>query len=99
MTKLEISPFTIVIHMAYSSLRVVSIVRCYYVYKGDWNPDTSDLLGVEVEETNIHDRFAFAMTVNGQTVQYKSAFYLATRYMEQFNSMMPLGCCCRIWRL
>ena len=54
--------------MANFSLRVVSVVRGYHVYKDDWNPDIGDLLGVEVEETNIHDRFACAVTANGQTV-------------------------------
>ena len=54
--------------MANSSLRVVSVIRGYLVYKDDWNPDIGDLLGDEVEETNIHDRFACAATANGQTL-------------------------------
>ena len=36
--KLKIFPFTIMIHMTNSSLRVVSIIRGYHVYKDDWNP-------------------------------------------------------------
>ena len=66
--------------MANSSLRVVSVVRGYHVYKDDWNPDIGDLLGVEVEETNIHDRFACAVTANGQTVGHVPREFSRTVY-------------------
>ena len=48
-----------------SKNRVFALTLHYHVYKDDWNPDTGDLLGVEVEETNIHDRFECAVTANG----------------------------------
>ena len=50
--------------MANSSPHIASVIRSYHVYKDAWNPDIRDLSGVEVEETNIHNRFACAVTVN-----------------------------------
>ena len=46
------------------TLRVESVVRGYHVYKEDWSPNIGDRFGVEVEETNIHDRYAVAVVVN-----------------------------------
>ena len=45
-------------------LHVESVVRGYHVYKEDWSPNIGDRFGVEVEETNIHDRYAVAVVVN-----------------------------------
>ena len=50
--------------MADVTLRVESVVRGYHVYKEDWSPNIGDRFGVEVEETNIHDRYAVAVVVN-----------------------------------
>ena len=50
------------------SHRVDSVVRGYHVYKDDWVPGIGDTFQVEVEETNVHDRFACAVIVNSQIV-------------------------------
>ncbi len=53
-------------NMANSSLRVDSVIRGYHVYKDDWNPEVGDRFEVDIEETNINDRFACAVIVNSQ---------------------------------
>ena len=50
--------------MAEVTLRGESVVRGYRVYKKDWSPNIGDRFGVEVEETNLHDRYAVAVVVN-----------------------------------
>ena len=65
----------IVIRMANSSLCVVSNVRGYHIYKDDWNPDIGNLFDVEVEETNIHDRFVCA-DLHVQVVAITAACFL-----------------------
>ncbi len=67
MTKLEsfhVEVMTFDENMANSSLRVDSVIRGYHVYKDDWNPE--DRFEVDIEETNINDRFACAVIVNSQ---------------------------------
>ena len=58
------------------SHRVDSVVRGYHVYKDDWVPGIGDTFQVEVEETNVHDRFACAVIL---LTQYNYVFYLAIR--------------------
>ena len=37
---------------------VQSVVRGYHVYKDDWTPEIDNTFVVDVEETNVRDRFA-----------------------------------------
>ena len=49
-------------------LSVENVVRSYHVYKDDWSPSVGDEFELEIEELNIHDRYAVAIKVNGDIV-------------------------------
>ena len=71
------------------TLRVESFVRGYHVYKKDWSPNIGDRFGVEVEETNIHDRYPVAMVVNDHiTGHIPRQFSKAVYYFIKNNVMV-----------
>ena len=49
-------------------LHIKSVVWSCHIYKDDQTPDIGGSFEVEVEETNLHDKFARAETVNRQTM-------------------------------
>ncbi len=77
--------------MADSSLRVESVIRGYHVYKDDWNPEIGDIFDVEIEETNIHDRFSCAVIVNSQTVGHIPREFSKTVFYFLRNSGLAQG--------
>ena len=63
----------------------------YHVYKDDWNPDNGDIFGVEVEETNFHNRFVCTATTNGHTVGHVPQEFYRTVYYFIKNDGMVRG--------
>ena len=71
------------------TLRVESVVRGYHVYKEDWSPIIGERFWVEVEETNIHDRYAVAVVVNDRiTGHIPWEFSKAVYYFIKNNGMV-----------
>ena len=71
--------------MADVTLRVESVVRGYHVYKEDWSPNIGDRFGVEVEETNIHDRYAVAVVVNDHIMGHPLTSQVSTSHHVEFT--------------
>ena len=50
------------------SMEIESVVRGYHVYMEFWDPSIGDTFLLETEPTNIHDRYAVAVKVDGSIV-------------------------------
>ena len=76
--------------MADVTLRVESVVRGYHIYKEDWSPNIGDIFGVEVEETNIHDRYTVAVVVNDRITGHPPTSQFSTSVKSQHTEFTQL---------
>ena len=51
-----------------ASRSIESIVRGYHVYMDIWSPSVGDAFALEIDELNVHDRYAVATKVNDLVV-------------------------------